>query len=213
MVKNMSMLTVRRLAADVLNVGMTRIRIDDTVAESKEKLSKAASRDDIKELIKDGVIKSVPVVGQHRTVRNKKRGPGSKKSKRSKRTKKEWMVLVRSQRKLLSSMVANNQLDKKFKKEIYLRIKGSNFRSKGAMLSYMVTKKMIDQSIVDTFAKEKAKRRAEAKTNKKEQINAIKQKRAEKKSANAKSAKKDTKKDAKKDAKKKDNSVATKNKV
>jgi len=184
------MLTVRRLAADVLNVGMTRIRIYDTVAENRDKLSKAASRDDVKELIKSGVIKSVPVMGQHRIVKKKKRGLGSRKAKRSKRKKPEWMILVRSQRKLLSELISNNLLSKEFKKDIYLKIKGNNFRNKNAMLLYMVDRKLINQSVVDDFAKAKAKRRAEAKAKKKEELSARKQKKNVVKKSKAKEDKK-----------------------
>ena len=188
------MLTVRRLAADILNVGMTRVRIDTTKSEDREKLLKAASREDVKDLIKSGVIKSVPVEGQHRKTRKNKRGPGSKKAKSNKRKKTEWMKIVRAQRKFLRELVDKKYLDEKLKKSMYMKIKGNNFRSKGAMLLYLVDHGYIEKSVVDALTKEKKERRKKAAEERKKKIELLKQKRSgagkkEKKSDETKGAK------------------------
>ena len=45
-------------------------------------------------------------------------------------------------------------LDKKHKRSIYMKIKGNNFRSKSAMLMYLIDHDMVDGSKKDEILKE-----------------------------------------------------------
>ncbi len=95
--------TQRRIAAELLKCGENRIWIDP---ERIEDVAAAITREDIKRLIHDGVIKKKPIKGQSRArarafqearKKGRHRGPGSKKGKKTARMgKKEvWMMTIR----------------------------------------------------------------------------------------------------------------------
>jgi len=133
---------VRRLAAEVLGVGESRIwidpsRIDDAAA--------AISRDDVRRLIKEGVIsvrpESTPSRGRARLRALKKRqgrgrGPGSRKGPRYDE-KRLWILRVRAQRKLLKELKEKGLIDAKTFREVYRLVKGGMFRSRAHLKLYL----------------------------------------------------------------------------
>lgn len=129
----MTIKTIRRLAADILGIGQRRVRFSP---EELGEIGKAMMRTDVKELIKKGSIKKVPEKKQKRKNKKNKRGRGSRKGSHAGK-KARWMAKVRSQRKLLSELMEQGALEKKNKREIYLKVKGGMFRSKRAMLLYL----------------------------------------------------------------------------
>lgn len=149
----MAISTVRRLAADVLNVGTSRIRIDASTSENRERISKAASREDVRALIKDKIVFAAPALGCRRHVRKRQRREGRRRVGRTKRRKEEWAKTVRAQRKMLRFLVNNNYLDKRYKPSVYLNIKGNAFRSVSFMLSYLAERNMLDKSKIDEIKK------------------------------------------------------------
>jgi len=133
---------VRRLAAEVLGVGESRIwidpsRIDDAAA--------AISRDDVRRLIKEGVIsvrpESTPSRGRARLRALKKRqgrrrGPGSGKGPRYDE-KRLWILRVRAQRKLLKELKEKGLIDAKTFREVYRLVKGGMFRGRAHLKLYL----------------------------------------------------------------------------
>jgi len=130
----MAVHTVRRLAAEILNVGENRIKIN---SDSMSEVLNAMTRADVKTLIDKGVVKAAPKKGRKKIEKKKRRGRGSRKGKTAGQQKKEWMQKVRSQRKLLRKLIALEALEKDDKRYIYLKIKSGIFRNKHAMMNYL----------------------------------------------------------------------------
>ena len=135
----MSMRTVRRLAADILKCGESRIWIDpDRLEDAKS----ALTRDDVKVLILQGVIKAKKARGVSRyrgrlndeRRRKGRRGPGSIKGKQSDR-KRLWTVHIRAQRRYLRQI--KSALKPSAYRMLYLKIKGGEFKSRSQLMHYI----------------------------------------------------------------------------
>ena len=135
----MTILTVRRLAADIMNVGQSRVKISpDGLKEAEGALTRA----DVRGLIEKGVITKAKAKGRDSTARKKRKGAGRKKGSLGD-SKKLWMQKVRSQRKLLAMLIETGVLDKKNKRSLYGKVKSGIFRNKKAMLLYLKDNKYI----------------------------------------------------------------------
>lgn len=130
----MSVHTVRRLAADLLNVGENRIRIN---SEGMSEVLSAMTRADVQALIEKGVVKAAPKKGRKKKAARKRRGSGSRKGRGGVSAKEEWMKKVRAQRKLLRRLLELNALPKEDKRAIYMKVKSGIFRNKKAMITYL----------------------------------------------------------------------------
>ena len=144
----MAVNTVKRLAADIMDVGLGRVRFkQDTSTLSRVK--EALTRADVQALIKDGVVYKLPVKGRRKVTKRKKRGKGSRKGKTIIPDKVKWMERVRAQRKYLRELIESGALKKEDKRAVYRRIKSGLFRSKKAMSIYLNEAGMIDESKLD----------------------------------------------------------------
>jgi len=126
--------TVKRLAARILGVGVSRIKLN---TEHRDEIEAAARAEDVKELTKKGII-TVRPFHRRKVVKDKrKRGPGKRKgTKYSRKSRKElWMERVRAQRKLLKSI--ESQLKPGVKRQVYLKIKGGAFKGKKSLMNYL----------------------------------------------------------------------------
>jgi len=141
----MGMLTVRRIAAELLGVGESRVRIDP---KNSSKADEALTRDDVRSLISQGVIYTVRKTGVSRGRGRRKhvkmkvgrrKGTGSRKGKRYARVprKKVWISHVRAQRKLAKSLLLENKIQHDAYRKIYRMIKGGAFKSKASLLSHL----------------------------------------------------------------------------
>ncbi len=138
----MSLKFVKRLAAQVLGVGESRVWIDP---EKIERASMAISREDIRRLIHDGVIKKKPVstpsrgrIRQRRLAKKKgrRRGYGSRKGPRFDE-KDIWITKIRLQRKYLRRLKDRKLIDKKTYRLLYRLAKGGTFRSLAHLKMYI----------------------------------------------------------------------------
>ena len=127
----------KRLAAQLLKVGQTRVWMDP---ERLEDIATAITREDIRGLIDEGVIKRRAVVGVSRgraRARDEKRayghgqGHGSRRGAKGARTPKKelWMKKIRAQRKLLKGMRDNKELDPATYRKLYRKAKGGEYRN------------------------------------------------------------------------------------
>ena len=134
----------RRLAADVLGVGKGRVTFDD---DAQAEIADAITREDIRELIADGVIRTEKARGNSRgraRERQKKRayghrkGAGSRKGKAGGRQnkKKDWQSRIRAQRKALKSH-RDAGLDRSAYRELYNMASGGEFDSVADLERYM----------------------------------------------------------------------------
>jgi large subunit ribosomal protein L19e len=140
----MTLKSVKRIAARVLNCGRSRIAIVD-----EEKAGEALTADDVRELVKNGGIKQKPVKGTGRAKarekkakkrKGRKKGPGRVKGSKGD-SKKRWMERVRAQRALLLKL--KPLLKKGEYAKLYRRVKGNNFKSKKALLTHVHENKLL----------------------------------------------------------------------
>ncbi len=140
--------TVARLAASILGVGENRIWLDPSGAE---RVRDALTRDDVRGLIKDGLVKAKRAYGVSRARARKKqegkrkgrrRGMGSRRGTRNARegAKKKWMAHVRLQRRTLSELSKGGKIVPADYRRVYNMIKGGAFRGKAALLTYLKEK-------------------------------------------------------------------------
>ncbi|RIB35501.1 MAG: 50S ribosomal protein L19e [Candidatus Nanoclepta minutus] len=141
----------KRLAAEVLGVGEDRIWIDPKKADE---VSKALTREDIRKLINEKVIKVKVISGQSRYWSNvlhqqrkkgRRRGYGSRKGKKSARMgeKEEYVTKVRSMRNLIRTLKSKGIIDKHIYRNLYNLIKGGAFKSKRHILLWLKEKRII----------------------------------------------------------------------
>ncbi|MEM0437815.1 MAG: 50S ribosomal protein L19e [Candidatus Micrarchaeia archaeon] len=138
----MGIRTVRRMAADILKCGESRIRIDPSRLSNA---SSALTRDDVKMLIMQGVISAVRKRGVSRArgrkndeLRRKgRKGAGRKKGPLGARVdlKERWMSHVRAQRAYLRQVRA--ALKEGAYRQLYLKVKGGEFKSRAQLSNYI----------------------------------------------------------------------------
>jgi len=129
----MTIATVRRLAADIMNVGQNKVRISpDGLKEAEGALTRA----DVKGLIDKGVITKVKPAGRASKKRTKRRGRGKRKGS-TMSTKELWMEKVRAQRRFLRMLLKTEALKESEKRSIYQKVKSGIFRNKKALLLYL----------------------------------------------------------------------------
>ncbi|HLI46502.1 MAG TPA: 50S ribosomal protein L19e [Geobacterales bacterium] len=135
----MSLKYIRELASKITGAGESRIYIDP---EYYDRLSTVISRQEVKKLIEDGIIKVKPKKGQvwkeeKIRKRRQRRGPGSKKGKRSKVRKEEYVLRVRGLRRFLRQLYDKGAMDSQTYRTLRLLIKSGTIRSKARIKSYL----------------------------------------------------------------------------
>lgn len=138
----MGVTTVRRLASDLLGIGQNRIRIRPADIKRAEE---ALTRSDVSALIKDGVVYKLPVQGRRKKEKRRRRGQGRMRGRATISQKAEWMKRIRSQRKYLRELLASGQLNRKFKRALYKKIKSGIFKSKNTIFVYLKENNMMDE--------------------------------------------------------------------
>ncbi len=140
----------KRLAASILNVGVTRVWMDP---EKLEDIATAITRDDLRKLVEDGTIKRKPVVGISRgraraldlkRAKGHRKGHGSRRGAAGARApkKEQWMRKIRAQRKVLKAMRDDEKtIDAHTYRVMYRKAKGGEFRNVAHLKSYIAYQK------------------------------------------------------------------------
>jgi large subunit ribosomal protein L19e len=129
----MTIATVRRLAADLLDVGQNKIRIrPDGLKEAEG----ALTRTDVQGLIDKGIVTKAKPGGRASTAKTGRKGHGSRRGPPLD-PKSVWIAKVRSQRKFLRTLVGAGTLAREHKRALYNKVKSGIFRNKRAMLLYL----------------------------------------------------------------------------
>jgi len=139
----------KRLAAALLKVGVTRVWMDP---ERLEDIATAITREDIRGLIAEGVVKRRAVIGISRgraRARDIKRAKGHLKGHGSRRgaagardpKKNRWMRKIRAQRKVLKEMRDEKTIDAHNYRILYRKAKGGEFRNVAHLKSYIAYQK------------------------------------------------------------------------
>jgi len=137
----------KRMAAEILNVGISRVRILATKEEEFEEIESAITAEDIRKLIKRGLIVAVPAKsnsrGRWRRLKEKsksqRRGHGSRKGTKTARTdpKKQWVNRIRKMRRYLKYLRDKKQIDAKTYRKYYMLAKGGAFSSLSALRAHV----------------------------------------------------------------------------
>ncbi len=140
----MNLTTQKRLAADILKIGVNRVWIDP---DHSEEVSQAITREGVKKLIADGTIKARPKKGissyrskkiAEQKSKGRRKGRGSIKGAKGARNpkKKAWMTTIRALRTDLKDMRENREINRTTYRKLYKMAKGGAFRSKSYMKTY-----------------------------------------------------------------------------
>ncbi len=133
----MELSKVKKLTARTFDVGLSRIKIVD-----EEKAKDVLTREDVKRMVKTGVIVIKKKRGTSRArarvldkkrKAGKRRGPGNRKGKKTARKpkKESWIEKVRSLRKVLKQTRPEDY------RKLYRMVKGGYFRNKKHLLNYI----------------------------------------------------------------------------
>lgn len=126
----------KRMAAEVMDVGKNRVKIDP---EETERVEEAITRQDVRNLVESGAIKKKDKKGTSRGRAREKRkqkakgqqkGHGSRKGKKTARKddKEKWMEQIRAIRKRLKEMKEEGEVTNDEYWDLYDMAKGGFFR-------------------------------------------------------------------------------------
>ncbi len=130
----------RRLAAEVMGIGINRVRITTDPAE-QENILDAITRELVRGLIRRNVITKRPEKGvsrgraRHRAAqraKGRRRGHGSRKGASNARapSKRRWITSIRSLRVRLRELKSQGRIDVRTYRKFYAQAKGGMFKSK-----------------------------------------------------------------------------------
>lgn len=125
----------KRLAADELDVGKSRVYFDP---DAQEEIAEAITREDIRDLINQGTIQADEATGNSRgqaREREAKRSYGHQSGAGSRRgtagarrsDKDEWMTRIRAQRSRLKELRDDGPLNRSQYRELYDKASGGEF--------------------------------------------------------------------------------------
>lgn len=143
----MSIVSQKRLAAELLKIGVTRVWVDP---EDTDRVASAITRDEIRKLIHEGSIRKLPKTGISRGRKRRRReellagrhkGPGSIKGSVG-RGKRRWVIRIRSIRRKLRTLRDKRIITTPDYRKLSLMAKGGTFRSAAHMDEYVETHKL-----------------------------------------------------------------------
>ena len=137
----------KELASRALKVSPKRVKF---VAEGDKvkDLQEIISRESVKDLLSEGLIKKLPAKGNSRTRANKiaeqkkkgrRTGQGKRKGTQNARfnEKDQWMIKIRALRALLKKFKEDERLETSVYRDLYKKAKGNFFRNKRHMLLFI----------------------------------------------------------------------------
>ena len=141
----------KMVAARILKCGLSRVWMDP--ARSAD-IAEAITAEDIRSMIKDGVIRAVPKKGLSKSRRirraaqkrkGRRKGKGSRKGGIGTRLRKKdaWMSRIRAIRSLLRQLKTEGRIDNKVYRTVYIKSKSGFFRSRSHIMIYLERNNML----------------------------------------------------------------------
>ncbi len=135
----------RRLAAEIFKCGEDRVWMDPNALDE---IKEAVTREDVRFLIKRGLIKKIPKNGTSRVRANylraqkekgRRKGHGSRKGKKYARypRKLRWMKTIRAIRSTLRDLRDSGKIDRSTYRRFYRLAKGGTFKSRRHLLTHL----------------------------------------------------------------------------
>jgi large subunit ribosomal protein L19e len=135
----------KRMAAEILKCGHTRVWIDPNRIED---VADAITRADIRTAIESGTIRATPKKGISRgrarymaaqKAKGRRRGQGSRKGAQGARTprKRRWIQTIRPIRVELAKLRDEGKITKAVYREFYMKAKGGMFKSRNNLLMHL----------------------------------------------------------------------------
>jgi len=146
----MNLRAQRRIAAEVLKVGKNRVRIDP---DREDDVSMAITRDDIRTLIHEkgitaryekGISRSRAKIIHEKKKQGKRKGPGSRKGKKTTYTpkKRAWIQRIRPQRRYLRRLRTRRIITVSAYRKLYRWAAGGMFRNVAHLDFFIKDKKL-----------------------------------------------------------------------
>jgi len=130
----MNLKNKKALAVRALGVGKGRIAF---VESRLDEIKEAITKQDIKDLQKEGIIIVKEIKGRKKNVgKKKKRGPGKIKKKLNTR-KQDYVIMTRKLRRYVAELKKREELSREEIIEIRKRIRNKKFRSKAHLKEYI----------------------------------------------------------------------------
>ncbi len=141
----------KRLSADVLKATQKRVKFDPSRLND---IKAAITKEDIRELVREGLISAEPIKGVSRVRARKnavqrskglRKGAGSREGKSTARnpSKEAWMRKVRAQRNFIKELKDKSILTSEGYRLLYRKVKGGYFRSVRHIKLYMNENNMV----------------------------------------------------------------------
>lgn len=141
----------KRMASEVLKCGLYRTYFNPTAIDD---VLMAITREDVRNLIKNGIIRKRYKKGTSRFRANllhlkkqkgRARGIGSRKGRKGARSKpkRNWINRIRPLRRELRKLRTNKQIELNVYRKLYLKAKGGAFNSVATLHRYIEENKLL----------------------------------------------------------------------
>jgi len=129
----MNLRNKKQLAINTLGVGKSRvIFVESRLDEIKE----AITKQDIRDLKKDGAIIIKEIKGRKKIEKKRKRGPGNIKKKLNTR-KQDYIIMTRKLRDYVAELKKRGELSREEVLDIRKKIRNKKFKSKAHLKEYI----------------------------------------------------------------------------
>lgn len=124
----------KALATKILNVGKKRITF---VNSRLDEIKEAITRQDIKDLHKEGAIKIKEIKGSKKNLKKKKKRSTGNIKKKVNTRKRDYVIMTRKLRAYTKEIFKQGKLSKEDVKEIRKKIRNKIFKSKAHLKEYI----------------------------------------------------------------------------
>ncbi len=127
----------KELAAKTLRVGKNRIILENS---AMQEISEAITKQDIRDLFSQGMIKIKQKKGRKKNVKRKTKRRDGKIKMKPKKRKQEYVKITRKLRKYIKGLKEQGKIDKKEYEDLRKKIRMRKFKSKAQLKEYLAKK-------------------------------------------------------------------------